>query len=70
MFVLTERQKETILAMADNDMRVYRAAKALYLHHSSLYGCFDRIKRETKLDPRKFCDLVKLVEMVRSDDDA
>lgn len=70
MFVLTERQKETILAMADNDMRVTKAAKSMGIDSTTMYEHFRRIKRETKLDPQSLYDLVKLVEMVRSDDNA
>ena len=62
---LSERQKEIILAMADNDMRVLRAARAMYCCNSGLYGHFERIKEQTGLDPMKFYDLVKLVEMVK-----
>lgn len=66
---MTEKQRQVILAMADNDMRVFRAAKSLHRNHNGLYGHFDRIYEETGLDARNFYDLVKLVEMAKEECD-
>ena len=63
--MLTERQKETILAMAKHNMRVTKAADSMGIDGSTMYEHFRRIKRETKLDPQSLYDLVELVEMVK-----
>lgn len=63
--MLTERQKEAILAMATHNMRVTKAAVSMGIDSSTMYEHFRRIKRETKLDPQRLYDLVELVEMVK-----
>lgn len=64
---MTSRQQQAVLAMADNGMRVTKAAETLGIDGSTMYEHFVRIRRETKLDPQKFWDLVKLVEMVKGE---
>lgn len=68
--MLTTRQKEIILALADNGMRIRRAADAMYCNHAGLYHHMNNIKDRTGLDPRDFWDLIKLVEMVKGENNA
>lgn len=61
---LTEREVETVIGMAENDLDASATARAIYI---SLPGVAYRIKRivdHTGLDPRNFFDLVALVRSV------
>ena len=62
---MTDRQKAIVLAMAEHNMNKVEAGKSLFYSRSNvLYHCGE-IYKQTGLDPRKFYDLVKLVEMVK-----
>lgn len=61
---LTDREKEIILAMAACDMNKTNAAAKLYFHRNTMAFHMDKIRKKTGLDPRRFYDLVKLLEMV------
>lgn len=65
--MLNEKEKEVVRAAARHDMRWTRVAGALGMHRNTvLYRC-GRIKSKTGLDPCKFYDLIKLLEMVKKD---
>ena len=56
--------KEIILAFAKYDMKAYRVSKKIYVCRGTVtYHC-KKIKEKTNLDPRKFYDLCKLLEIV------
>lgn len=56
-----------IKKMAENDMSIKQTAKSVFMSHT---GCDARtkiIKRITGLNPKKFYDLVKLLEVCKND---
>ncbi len=65
---MTERQKEIVLALAENGMKPTQAAEAMFLHRNTVLYHIKQIKEETGLDPLKFYDLCKLVEIVRAEE--
>lgn len=62
---LSETNAEAILAFANGDMRIYKAAKIMCVVPFDISYHLDRVKKITGLDPRKFYDLVRLVPMAR-----
>lgn len=62
---MEERFKEIILTMADHDMNVKRVAEVLHYHRNTMVYQLNKIQSIYGLDPRKFYDLCKLVEMVK-----
>ena len=67
--MLTERQKTTISAIAACDMNISKTAEILYYNRNTVVYHCDNILKKTGLDPRKFYDLVKLMEIVRDESD-
>lgn len=63
---LTDREKEIILALAESDMSVSQVSRVVYYHRNTLEYHFVKIKRKTGLNPKRFYDLVKLVDMAKS----
>ena len=59
---------ETILAFAKNNMKVNATANELRITHNGLSYRLDAIYRDTRLNPRNFRDLIKLVEIVERGD--
>lgn len=55
---------DVIRAMADCNMRQYAVSKKIYAARSTVNYRIRKIKQETGLDPRKFCDLVKLLDII------
>lgn len=51
-----------IRAFAEHDMNVTDTADAVRMHRNSVLYRLKVIKRTTGLDPRKFYDLIKLLE--------
>lgn len=62
---MTERQKEIVLALAEGDMKPTKAKEKTFLHRNTVLYHIKQIKEETGLDPLKFYDLCKLVELAR-----
>lgn len=60
---MNDLQKSVIIALADNDMGVERAAKAMHYHHNTVMYHIENIYKKTGLNPRCFFDLAKLYEM-------
>lgn len=54
-----------IILLAENNMRATETAYTLKVHRGTVVYRINRIKRITGLDPMKFYDLHKLVEMAR-----
>ena len=61
---MTEFDIETILAFAENNMNIEKAAKKMYVHRNTIVYRIDKIRKETGLNAKSFYDLVKLVKMV------
>ena len=66
---LTDNEKELIRAMADHDMNVNAAARAMYHHRNSVIYHVEKIKHKTGLDPRRFYDLVSLIVLIDEEED-
>ena len=62
---MTEREKEIVLALARNDMNVSKTAKDLHFHRNNMTYHIERITKKYNLDPRKFYDLIKLIESAK-----
>lgn len=54
--------RDTVAAYARSDMRMSRAAKELHLSRRAVEERLRRIRNETGRDPRRFFDLVALLE--------
>ena len=66
---LTPMQKEVILALADCGMKKFAAAKKMFVHYNTIEYHVYQIIRKTGKDPRKFYDLLDLVQMVKGETD-
>lgn len=65
---LNDRRREIVLALAEHDLNALAVARAMYFSHNAVrYHC-EQIHKKTGLNPRRFYDLVKLVEMVKDGD--
>ena len=65
---MTEREKEIVLALARNDMNTSKTAKDLHFHRNNMTYHIGRIVEKYGLDPRKFYDLIQLIEVARGGD--
>ena len=65
---MKNRHKEVVLALAENGMKPTQAAEAMFLHRTTVLYYIKQIKEETGLDPLKFYDLCKLVEIAREEE--
>ena len=63
---LTDLDWEIIFGLADNDLKVATTAKKLFMCRGSIEYHIHKIFRKTGLDPRKFHDMVKLLEIERT----
>lgn len=63
---MDDRDAQLLRAFAEHDMNVTDTAYAVRMHRNSVLYRLDVIKRETGLDPRKFYDLIKLLERSRA----
>lgn len=59
---LTDLQKSVIIALAENGMRVTKAARAMHYNPNTIKYHVAAIKKKTKLDPQNFFELIKLYE--------
>lgn len=64
---MNDRHKAIILAMADCDLQISKTARKLYCNRNTIIYHLQKIKVETGLDPEKFWDLCKLVEIAREE---
>lgn len=67
---MTDRERETVLALADCNMNESEVARRLYIHRNSVVYRSSCVKKKTGLDPENFYDLAKLVEMVKGEENA
>lgn len=54
--------RDTVVAYARNDMRMSRAAQELHMSRRAVEERLKRIRQETGKDPRRFFELVALLE--------
>lgn len=64
---LNQMEKDIILSLARNDMRVTYAEKEMYMSLGSLRYHINKIKEKTGLDPKKFYELIELVKEVKEE---
>ena len=64
-YVLTDKQREVVLALADCGMNVTKASKKIFRHRNAVLHHIKRIREATAKDPMNFYDLVELVEGVK-----
>ena len=62
---MTPVRCKIILALADNHMVVNKAAKGLYMDHSTVLYHIRMIKAITGMNPMDFYDLYELVQCVK-----
>ena len=62
---LTELETEVIRLMAECDLKMSWVARRMKYARSTVFYHVEEITRNTGLDPRKFYDMVKLLEMVK-----
>lgn len=63
---LDERDYRIILSFAKNSMREPETSWDLNVHRNTITYRIRKIKALTGLDPREFYDLIKLVDMAKS----
>lgn len=61
--MLSDFQKEIILAFAKADMQISATSRNTYRHRNTIIYQIGVIKERTGLDPRNFFDLVTLVQL-------
>jgi sugar diacid utilization regulator len=64
---MTDSEKRIILGYAENDMNLSKTARATHYHPNTIRDYFPRIAKKYGLDPKKFYDLVELVEMAKGE---
>ncbi len=67
---LTDADKEIVLAFAENNMDTSKTARSSVYHRNTIKYHLEQIQKKTKLDPRRFYDLVELVSAIKKDGDA
>ncbi len=61
---MTNDDKALLRAYAKNNMNREQAARQVYMHRNTAGYRFERIKKETGLDPQCFYDLVALLREI------
>ena len=56
--------RECIQAFADANMNTSEAGRRMFVHKNTIQYHFERVKKETGLDPRRFNDLVELLDIM------
>lgn len=64
---MTQSEKRIIIGYAENDMNLSRTARNIRYHPNTIRDYFPRIAKKYGLNPKKFYDLVELVEMAKGD---
>lgn len=64
---LNEFEKSLIRSMGKNDMNSSRVSREIYLHRNTVCYHLDAIEKKTGLSPRKFYDLLNLLEIVSNE---
>ena len=58
---MTETQEKVVKAMAENQLNMSRAAKALHYHRTAIYKHVIRVLNQTGKDMRDFYDMAQLL---------
>ena len=67
--MLSDKNKALILALAECDMNEAKVGRLMHYRRNTVAYHYKRIFAETGLNPSKFYDLVKLVELVKEGKD-
>ena len=62
---MNQVDRNIIKGLADNNMSVNAVSRNLYCHRNTVEYHIKRVEKETGLNPKRFYDLVKLVEMAK-----
>ena len=62
MAELTKLDWQIVKTYADNDMNMAETARRSFMHRNAIEYHLGKVKRHTGLDPKRFYDLVKLIE--------
>lgn len=62
---MTSKERYIIFAYARNDMNALKTAKNISCHRNAVEYHLVKIEEKYGLNPKKFYDLVKLVEMAK-----
>ena len=63
--MIDRMDRESILTLADCNMRVAAMAKKFGMSRKSMYYRLERVEEHTGLNPQNFYELRKLVDMVK-----
>lgn len=66
--MLTDLQRNAVIAFAEAGMSAGKAAKATHYHYHTITHHLTAVKNRTGLDPRDFFDLQKLYAMAKGED--
>ena len=64
LMMLTDTEVQVILSLAKHNMVTTKVAKEFFYSEFTIRLKCKKIREKTGLNPKVFCDLVKLVEMV------
>ena len=65
--MLDDRKREIIRCFADCNMNVTATAKRLHFHRNTVVYHLEQIYKKTYLDPTRFYDLIRLLEIVEAE---
>ena len=65
---MNEMDIKVILALANSDLNISKAAVEVFCHMNTIRYHVKKIRAATGLDPLRFYDLCKLVQMIRKED--
>lgn len=60
---MNEVEKEIVIAFAKCNMNLSETARLVHMHRNSIVYQLEKIQKKTGLQPKRFFDLIKLVEM-------
>lgn len=60
---MTQQQSEIVKAFADCNMNVQATANSMCYHRNTIIYHLQKVKKDTGLDPMRFYDLVKLLDL-------
>ena len=64
---MTQRDKEVLVAFAENSMNVSLTSRKLYMHRNTVEYHLQKVIRETGLNPYNLFELAELLGLKRSD---
>lgn len=61
-YVLTDKQREVVLALADCSMSITKTSKKIFRNRNTVLYHIRKVNETTGKDPMNFYDLIELVE--------